>query len=142
MEIRIKYHHPQLPRLEKLEQGDWIDLRAAEEAELKAGDFRLISLGISVALPAGYEAHVAPRSSTFKNWGIIQTNSVGVIDESYSGDGDVWKMPVYATRDTVIHFGDRICQFRIVEKMPAVELREVDSLGGADRGGFGSTGVG
>ncbi|MGI6030112.1 MAG: dUTP diphosphatase [Eubacteriales bacterium] len=140
MEIEIRYHHSGLPRLEKLTQGDWIDLRAAEEVVLQAGEFRLISLGVSMRLPRGYEAHVAPRSSTFGRWGILQTNSVGVIDESYSGDGDVWKMPVYATRDTVIHFGDRIAQFRIVEKMPPVTFVEVQRLEGPDRGGFGSTG--
>ena len=140
MEILIKYHHPELERIEKLTVGDWIDLRAAENVTLKAGDFRIISLGVSMRLPDGYEAHLVPRSSTFKKWGIIQVNHMGIIDNSYSGDGDVWGMAVLAMRDTEIHRNDRICQFRIVERMPAVTFREVDHLGGADRGGFGSTG--
>ena len=92
-------------------------------------------------LPDGYEAHLAPRSSTFKTWGIIQTNSIGVVDNSYSGNNDIWKMPVYATRDTVINVNDRICQFRIMSKMPVVDVEEVDNLEGPDRGGFGSTGT-
>ena len=106
-----------------MEQGDWIDLRAAEEVTLKAGESRLISLGVSMKLPEGYEAHIVPRSSTFKRWGILQTNSMGVVDESYAGDEDIWRMPVYAVRDTHIQLNDRICQFRIVEKMPPVELQ-------------------
>lgn len=140
MEILVKYHNPNLQKIEKVEQGDWVDLRAAETVELKKGDFRLISLGISVKLPKGYEAHIAPRSSTFKNWGILQVNSVGVVDESYCGEGDLWMMPVYATRDTVISENDRICQFRIVKKMPELRITEVEALSGPDRGGFGSTG--
>jgi len=140
MEILVKYHNPNLQKIEKVEKGDWIDLRAAETIELKKGDFRLISLGISVKLPKDYEAHIAPRSSTFKNWGILQVNSVGVVDESYCGEGDLWMMPVYATRDTVISENDRICQFRIVKKMPELRITEVEALSGPDRGGFGSTG--
>ena len=140
MEILVKYHNPNLQKIEKVEKGDWIDLRAAETIELKKGDFRLISLGISVKLPKDYEAHIAPRSSTFKNWGILQVNSVGVVDESYCGEGDLWMMPVYATRDTVISENDRICQFRIVKKMPELRITEVEALSGPDRGGYGSTG--
>lgn len=139
--IQIKYHTPELIRIRKIEQGDWIDLRAAEQVTLKAGEFRLISLGVSMQLPEGYEAHIAPRSSTFKKWGILQVNSVGVVDESYCGDSDIWRMPVYATRDTTIELNDRICQFRLVKKMPEVELEETDHLSGTPRGGFGSTGV-
>ena len=138
--IQILYHDAELERIEKIEQGDWIDLRAAERVELKAGDFRMISLGVSMQLPKGYEAHIAPRSSTFKKWGILQVNSVGVVDESYCGEEDIWRMPVYATRDTVIEKNDRICQFRIYEKMPQVDLVAVDHLSGQNRGGFGSTG--
>lgn len=140
MKIYIKYHCKELEPIRAIAQGDWLDLRSAEEVTLKAGESRLISLGVSMQLPEGYEAHVAPRSSTFKTWGIIQTNSVGVIDESYCGDGDIWKMPVYATRDTVIHINDRICQFRIMPKMPPVELETCEHLHAPDRGGFGSTG--
>ena len=139
-EIKVKYHEKALQKIEKIEQGDWIDLRAAERTELHQGDFRMISLGISVQLPSGYEAHIAPRSSTFKKWGILQVNSVGVVDESYCGENDVWRMPVYATRDTVIEQNDRVCQFRIVKKMEALTITQVDRLEGKDRGGFGSTG--
>lgn len=140
MKIEVRYHGDQ-PKIEKLPQGDWIDLRAAEEVHLKAGEFRLISLGVSMRLPAGYEAHVLPRSSTFKKWGILQANSMGVIDESYCGDGDIWYFPAVALRDTVIEKGDRICQFRIQKKMPRVELEPVEFLEGPDRGGIGSTGA-
>jgi len=139
--ILIKYHDNDLIRIQKIDKGDWVDLRAAEEVCLKAGEFKLISLGISVRLPEGYEAHIAPRSSTFKNYGILQTNSVGVVDHSYSGDNDIWKMPVYATRDTVIHKNDRICQFRILQCQPQLVFEEAEHLGETDRGGFGSTGV-
>lgn len=139
--IKIKYHNHIIDKIEKINKGDWIDLRAAETVGLKAGEFKLISLGVSMELPEGHEAHIVPRSSTFKNFGIIQTNHQGVIDESYKGDNDVWKFPAYALRDTTINENDRICQFRIVEKMPHVEFEVVDTLDNADRGGFGSTGV-
>lgn len=139
--IRIKYFHPEMEKLTYIDgKSDWIDLRCAERTELKAGDFKLIPLGVAMALPAGYEAHVVPRSSTFKKWGILQTNSMGVIDNSYCGDNDQWRMPVLATRDTVLEFGDRICQFRIVENQPKIQFEEAEHLNGADRGGFGSTG--
>lgn len=138
--IQIKYHDKDLPKVKEIACGDWIDLRAASSYDLKAGDFKLIDLGVSIKLPDGYEAHLAPRSSTFKNWGILQTNSVGVIDNSYSGDSDVWMMPVYCTRDAQIKKGDRICQFRIMKRQPDVELVEVEHLEGKSRGGFGSTG--
>ena len=140
MKIKVKYHNKNIDKIEKIKQGDWIDLRSAETVTLKQGDFKLISLGISIQLPDGYEAHVAPRSSTFKKWGIIQTNSFGVIDESYAGNNDVWMMPVLAMRDTTINENDRICQFRIEKKMPDVEIIKVDNLKNEDRGGFGSTG--
>ena len=107
---------------------------------MQAGEFRLLPLGVAIALPAGYEAHVVPRSSTFKNFGIIQTNHMGVIDESYCGDGDQWYMPAYALRDTVIEEGSRICQFRILRHQPPITFEAVDNLGGPDRGGIGSTG--
>ena len=138
--IKVKYHNPTVKKIEKINQGDWIDLRAARGYHIKAGDFRLIDLGVSIKLPDGYEAHLAPRSSTFKNWGLIQTNSVGVIDSSYCGENDVWMMPVYATRDTDIYAGDRICQFRIIKNQPSVKVVEVEHMEDADRGGFGSTG--
>ncbi len=141
MEIKIKYHNSELEKLRSLSVGDWIDLRAAERVELKAGEFRLISLGVSMKLPEGYEAHIAPRSSSFAKWGFLQVNSVGVVDNSYAGTNDIWKLPVYAMRDAVIEVNDRICQFRIMERMPQIVFTEVDALDDADRGGFGSTGV-
>jgi len=141
MNIKIKYHNKNINKIHAIEGGDWIDLRAAETVELKAGDFKLISLGISMQLPEGYEANVVPRSSTFKNYGILQTNSMGVLDNSYCGDGDIWKFPAYATRDTVIHENDRICQFRVNKIQPKLDMVEVDKLGGSNRGGFGSTGI-
>ena len=140
--IKIKYHSDKIEKLTYIDgKSDWIDLRAAEEVELKAGEFKLINLGVSMKLPEGYEAHIAPRSSTFKNYGLLQVNSVGVVDNSYSGDQDIWRWPAYATRDTVIHVNDRICQFRIVENQPKIHFEEVDFLGGTERGGFGSTGI-
>jgi len=137
--IQVRYHADIIP-LEKLPQGDWIDLRAAETVEMKAGEYQLIPLGVSMKLPQGYEAHVAPRSSTFKKWGILMTNSVGVIDESYCGDNDLWYFSAVALRDTRIEKNDRICQFRIMKKMPGVELETVEFLTAPDRGGIGSTG--
>jgi dUTP pyrophosphatase len=139
--IKIKYFNEQIEKLQYIEnKSDWIDLRAAEKVELKAGEFKLIPLGIAMELPKGYEAHIVPRSSTFKNFGILQTNSTGIVDESYSGDNDQWFFPALAMRDTVIDVNDRICQFRIVEHQPRIEFIEVVELGNADRGGHGSTG--
>ena len=140
MKVFIKYFDDELIKIEKIAKGDWIDLRSAEDVSLKAGEFRAIRLGVGMILPEGYEAHVAPRSSTFKNFGIIQTNSVGVIDNSYCGEEDEWRMAAYALRDTEIHKNDRICQFRIVEKQPEFELVAVEHLKDKSRGGFGSTG--
>ena len=137
--IKIKYHNDIRP-LEILDNGDWIDLRAAEDVNLEKGDFRLISLGVSMKLPEGYEAHIVPRSSTFKHWGIIQANHMGVIDNSYCGDNDIWKFPAIATRDAVIYKHDRICQFRIMKKQPCIRVDTGGHLNGPDRGGFGSSG--
>jgi len=141
MKIQIKYFDKDLEKIEKIEQGDWIDLRVSETVELKTGEYKLIPLGIGMILPKGYEAHIVPRSSTFKNFGVIQTNHMGVIDESYCGENDQWHFPAYALRDTVIHKNDRICQFRIMKKQEQIEFEEVDSLNTISRGGFGSTGV-
>lgn len=141
LDVKIVYHNPNLQHIEKIDKGDWIDLRASKAYHLKAGEFALIDLGVSMKLPDGYEAHIVPRSSTFKNYGIIQTNSMGVVDNSYSGTNDIWMMPVYATRDTYIKLNDRICQFRIFEKMPELNMIEANSLDDVNRGGFGSTGV-
>ena len=141
MKIKIHYLNDEIERLAYIGgKSDWIDLRAAKKVSLKAGEFALIPLGIAMELPRGYEAHIVPRSSTFKNFGIIQTNSMGVIDESYCGDNDQWFFPAYALRDTVIRVNDRICQFRIMEHQPALEFVETESLGHEDRGGHGSTG--
>ena len=141
-EIKIKYFDDEIEKLCYIDgKSDWIDLRAAKDVVLKKGDFALIPLGVAMQLPAGYEAHVVPRSSTFKNFGIIQTNHQGVIDCSYCGDNDQWFMPVLAVRDTEIHKNDRICQFRIMENQPKIQFTEVKVLEGADRGGHGSTGT-
>ncbi len=139
--IRVKYFTDKIEKLTYIGgKSDWIDLRAAEEVTMKAGEFRLIPLGIAIELPKGCEAHVVPRSSTFKNFGIIQTNSMGIIDETYCGDNDQWFMPAYALRDTRIRVNDRICQFRIMEHQPELSFEETDVLLNGDRGGFGSTG--
>ena len=139
--IKIKYFSDKIEKLTYIDgKSDWIDLRAAEDVVLKKGEFKLIPLGVAMELPKGYEAHVVPRSSTFKNFGVIQTNHQGVIDCSYCGDNDQWFMPVYAVRDTEIHVNDRICQFRIMENQPKLQFDEVAHLENADRGGHGSTG--
>lgn len=140
MQIKIKYFNPEVEKIEKIDKGDWIDLRAADNLYIKQGEFALIHLGVAMQLPEGYEAHVAPRSSTYKKWGIIQTNSIGIIDQSYCGDEDEWMMPVLAMRDTHIAKGDRVCQFRIIEKQPAIDFIQVEHLNSENRGGFGSTG--
>ena len=139
--IKIKYFTDKIEKLTYIGgKSDWIDLRSAEDVVLKKGEFKLIPLGIAMELPEGYEAHVVPRSSTYKNFGVIQTNHMGVIDESYCGDNDQWFMPVIAMRDTEIHVNDRICQFRIMEHQPELIFEETEVLGHADRGGHGSTG--
>lgn len=140
MKIRVK----KLADIESpkaIEQGDWIDLRAAEAILIVKGEFKYIPLGVAMQLPEGYEAIVTPRSSLFKRRGIIMTNSIGIMDESYCGDNDEWKIPAYATRDTLIPKGERICQFRIVKHQPEIEFEIVDTLGNPDRGGYGSTGA-
>ena len=141
MRIKIKYHNNNIPKLQKNPKGDLIDLYAAETVELKAGEHKLISLGVSMKLPEGYKAELTPRSSTYKTWGILQWNSVGQIDNSYSGTNDIWRFPALAMRDTVIHEGDKICQFELKKvTMNNVLFEESDTLDDTDRGGFGSTG--
>ena len=140
-QIKIQYKDDTIERLKYIDgKSDWIDLRAAEKIELKQGEFKLIPLGVAMQLPKGYEAHIVPRSSTYKNFGIIQTNHTGIVDESYCGPNDWWYMPAYALRDTVIEKNDRICQFRIQKHQPEVVFEEVEALMGQDRGGIGSTG--
>ena len=153
--IRIKYFEG-AKKLEKISKGDWIDLYANKDMFIPEGTRAMIPLGVAMELPEGYEAHLAPRSSTFKTWGIIQTNSVGVVDHSYMGDNDQWHMPVYCivakdrlcdddgmtvAHGTYIHKGDKIAQFRIMEVQPEIEFEEVKVLGNEDRNGFGSTGT-
>ena len=142
MQIKIKYFTDKIEQLSYIDgKSDWIDLRAAETIELKAGEFKLIPLGVAMALPKGYEAHIVPRSSTFKNFGVIQTNHCGIIDESYCGPNDQWLFPAYAVRDTVINVNDRICQFRIMEHQPKIEFVSDKLEDNIDRNGIGSTGI-
>lgn len=140
LSIQIKYHTDILP-VGLITNGDWVDLRAAEDVEMKAGDYKLISLGVSMKLPDNYEAHVVPRSSTFNTWGIIQANHMGVIDNSYCGNNDIWMFPAIATRDTKICKNDRICQFRIMKRQPKIDFVMTKQLDFKCRGGFGSSGV-
>lgn len=139
--IRIKYFTHEIWKLQYIDKGNWIDLRAAEDIKMKAGEFKLIPLGVAIELPQGYEAIMAPRSSTFKKYGVFEANSIGVIDESYCGDNDMWRFAAYATRDTFIAQNERICQFRIIEHQPHLNFETVESLGNVDRSGFGSTGT-
>lgn len=140
-QIKIKYFTDKIEKLAYIDgKSDWIDLRASEEVTLKQGEFALVPLGVAMELPKGYEAHIVPRSSTYKNFGVIQANHCGVVDGSYCGDNDMWRMPVIAMRDTQIHVNDRICQFRIMKNQPEILFGEVEHLEGKDRGGFGTTG--
>lgn len=150
LKIKVKYFDDEIKKIEKILKGDWIDLTAAETVTIREGEFKLIPLGVAMKIPDGYEAHLVPRSSTFKKYGIIQTNSIGIIDNSYCGNNDQWYLPVICVdpksyinnrKITIINKGDRIAQFRIIVKnMPEVEIEEVDNLESVDRGGFGSTG--
>jgi dUTP pyrophosphatase len=141
MELKIKKLVDDLAVIETAHPGEWCDLRAAEDITLTAGEYHRIRLGIAVELPEGYEAIIAPRSSTFERWAIMPANAIGVIDHLYSGDNDEWSFPVVAAYDTRIHKNDRICQFRIQKQQPAFDIHYVDHLGNEDRGGFGSTGA-
>lgn len=140
--IKIKYFDNEIDKIEYIEgdKSNWIDLRSAETIHLKKGEFHLVPLGVGMKLPDGYEAHVVPRSSTYKNFKVIQTNHMGIIDNSFSGESDQWMMPVIAIEDTTINKNDRICQFRINEIQPDIEFEEVEHLDDVSRGGFGSTG--
>ena len=140
MEIKVKYFVKDLAKLEKIKIGDWIDLRAAERTVLRKGEYKLIPLGVGMEIPAGYEAWIVPRSSTPKQFGIVMSNSIGIIDNSYNGDNDQWHFPAFATRDTIIEKGDRICQFRIMVNQPKFEIKEVIQLRPISRSGIGSTG--
>lgn len=140
LDVKVKYFRDMVS-IAKINGGDWIDLRAGEDVTLSQGEYKLIPLGVGMILPDGYEAHVVPRSSTFKNFGIISANSIGIIDNSYSGDDDEWQFPAIALRDTHIKKGDRICQFRIVKNQPPVYFEQVSHLNNKSRGGIGSTGT-
>ena len=139
--IKIKYFTDEIDKVEKIANGDLIDLRASEDVEMKAGDYKLIPLGVAMKLPKGYKANVYSRSSTYKNFGVILANGTGQIDNSYCGSNDMWRFPAIALRDTVIHKNDRICQFEIQRIQPNIEFEFVDKLEDVDRGGIGSTGV-
>lgn len=140
LKIKVKYFDREIQELQKISVGDWVDLRSAERVELRAGQYHLIPLGVGMILPDGYEAHVLPRSSTPSKFGVIMANSMGVIDNSYSGDADEWKFPAVAIRDTIIEKGDRIAQFRLVKNQPGIEFETVAHLNEISRGGIGSTG--
>ena len=141
-EIKIQYLKEGIEKLKYINgKSDWIDLRSAENVVMKSGEFKLINLGVAMQLPDGYEAHIVPRSSTFKNFGIIQANSMGIVDESYCGPNDWFYFPAIALRDTEIHVNDRICQFRIEKHQPQITFSEVTKLDNEDRGGIGSTGI-
>lgn len=140
MTIKIKYFEPDLEPIGKIAVGDWIDLRAAEDVFMSAGEYRLIRLGVGMILPEGYEANVLPRSSTPKRFGITMANCMGVIDGSYSGDADEWHFPALAIWDTFVSKGDRIAQFRIVKNQPEITFEVVEHLNETSRGGIGSTG--
>lgn len=142
LEIQIKYFSDKIERLKYIDgKSDWIDLRVAEDVTIKKGEMKLVPLGVAMALPEGYEAYVVSRSSTFKNFGILQSNAFGIVDETYRGDNDQWFFPAYATRDVELHVNDRICQFRIEKHQPSISFVEKEHLEGKDRGGFGSTGI-
>ena len=141
LKIKVKYFDEELERIQKISIGDWIDLRAAQDITLNMGELANIPLGIAMELPKGYEAWLTSRSSMARKFGIVHIDDLGVIDGSYCGDNDEWKLPVIAIRNTTIHKNDRICQFRIHEVMPEVEIEEVTTLGNPDRGGLGSTGT-
>ena len=152
MKVKIKYFNEDYPRLEQISIGDWIDLRVdridrcngkdlnVSNIEYKAGDIIRIGLGVAMELPAGYEALISPRSSTFKHWGVIQTNSTGVIDNSYNGNNDEWLIEFIALKDGKINRFDRVSQFRILENQPAFKFEEVEELKNDNRGGYGTSG--
>ena len=152
--LRVKYSDPDFPTLHITEKGNWIDLKCSQDYTLKAGESTLIDLGVAMKLPEDFEAWLVPRSGTFKKYGLTQTNGIGIIDNSYSGNGDIWKMPVLAHQDTFVAKGERLCQFRLMPTMdamitggkpmlsikPGLVIVEVSQLDDVDRGGFGSSG--
>jgi dUTP pyrophosphatase len=139
MKIKIKYLRD-IEKIKSISVGDWIDLRAAETVRINPGEYKAVPLGVAMELPKGYEALIAPRSSTFKRYSVMLANSIGIVDESYKGDNDEWHFLAYATTYTTIPKGERICQFRIIKHQPKIKLKEVKTLGNPNRGGIGSTG--
>lgn len=139
--IKVKYHSENSKPIQQAHPGEWCDLRTAEDVEIRAGERKMINLGVSIQVPEGYEAIMAPRSSTFKNFGIMQTNHIGVIDEKYCGNDDIWHFPAYATRDIKIEAGTRIAQFRIQKNQGELKVIEVEDMESENRGGLGSTGI-
>lgn len=140
MQLHINYFNEDQPKLVQHEKGDWIDIPSPNAYSYKAGDTVFVKFGFSIKLPNNHEAHIVPRSSTFKNYGLLLTNSTGIIDNSYCGDNDEWCAMFYATRDGEIKIGERLVQFRLFRNQPKLEILEVDSTGDSDRGGYGSTG--
>lgn len=131
--MKVKYFNPNLTHIQQIPQGDWLDLRCAANTEIKKGEMKLIPLGVAIQLPPNTEAYLVPRSSTFKNYKVIQVNGVGIIDNSYCGDNDQWFVPFYATEDTFIPFNERICQFRVQQKSPYHDvIEEVERLDNQD----------
>ena len=141
MKVKVKYFNQNIDKLEKIAEGDLIDLRAAETVDIKAGEAKKVRLGVGMKLPEGYHAEVYPRSSLFKNFHVLLTNSVGVIDNCYCGDNDEWCAMLYATENTSIWENSKILQFRIVKNMESLEFEEVEHLDSKSRGGYGTTGV-
>lgn len=139
-QLKVKKHSKDV-KFAVIPEGDWQDLAIVEDVEMKAGEFRKISFGFAMKLPEGYEAHIVPRSSTFERYGIIQTNGIGIIDNKYEGNNDIWMLPCYATMDIIIPAGTRTSQFRLVEKQKKLKIEYVENLEGEDRGGFGQSGL-
>ena len=136
MKVKINPHGNPVP----VSHGEWVDLYTAEDVEMGPLDFKVISLGVAMELPKGYYAQIVPRSSTCKNYGVIMANSIGIIENSYCGNDDVWAFPAVAIRRTKIPKGTRLCQFQLVKQAEPIEFEEVDDLGNPNRGGIGSTG--
>lgn len=152
LELKVKYIDEKLTKMEKIDKGDLVDLRASrifvngEErsfpCEYKFGDTVFVRLGFAMKMPEGYKANVYPRSGTFKNYGLLLTNSVGQIDNSYCGNDDEWCGMFYATRDGAMEHNDRILQFEVVpQAMNNVAFNFVEELEETNRGGYSSTGI-
>ena len=172
LEVEIKYHDDKMPRMVKLDRGNWVDCRVIEGGKITfnigtpnekkeklqwidcerdgektkkiiyhKGDFLMLPLGFSMKQPKGYEVNLLPRSSTFKNFGVIQANSMAIGDDTFISDNDMYHYPVIALTDGEMYLYDRICQMQ-VNKTTNLKLNEVKTLGENEtRGGFGESGV-